>query len=141
MAAKEEDPARLEPVEDTGLSASLEDYLEAILHLERANRVARVSEIARTLCVSRPSVTGALKVLASRGLVVHARYGHVTLTHEGARIAAEVARRHAGIRDFLTTVLGVPYEQAEIAACRMEHVLAPEVLARFVAFSEERGGA
>ena len=64
------------------LSASLEDYLEAILQLEREVRVARVSEIADQLKVSRPSVTGALKNLAGRGLVSHAPYGHVTLTEE-----------------------------------------------------------
>ena len=31
------------------LSASLEDYVEAILRLERVSRVARVSEIASAL--------------------------------------------------------------------------------------------
>jgi len=123
------------------LSASLEDYLEAILHLERASRVARVSEIAGELGVSRPSVTGALKNLGARRLVSHARYGHVTLTKEGARIAGEVERRHLAIRDFLTGVLGIPDEQAETTACKMEHVLEPEVLAYFVAYTEKRGGA
>jgi DNA-binding MarR family transcriptional regulator len=79
------------------LSASLEDYLEAILLLERESRVARVSEIAEQLHVSRPSVTGALKNLAGRGLVSHERYGHATLTEEGERIALEVERRHVAI--------------------------------------------
>lgn len=55
------------------LSASLEDYLEAILSLERVSRVARVSDIAGRLGVSRPSVTGALKSLGARNLVAHAR--------------------------------------------------------------------
>ena len=120
------------------LSASLEDYLEAILQLERASRVARVSEIAELLHVSRPSVTGALKILTGRGLAVHARYGHVTLTESGERIAEDVKRRHVAIRDFLTGVLGIPLDQAETAACRMEHVLDAEVLARFVAHAEGR---
>lgn len=118
------------------LSASLEDYVETILQLERTSRVARVSEIAAQLEVSRPSVTGALKNLAARGLVSHAPYGHVTLTEEGARIAGEVERRHLVIRDFLTGVLSLPAEKAEVAACRMEHVLEPDVLAHFVAYSE-----
>jgi len=74
------------------LSASLEDYLEAILQVERVSRVARVSEIADQLGVSRPSVTGALKGLGARGLVSHAPYGHVTLTAEGKEIAVEVEK-------------------------------------------------
>jgi DtxR family Mn-dependent transcriptional regulator len=121
---------------DDMLSASLEDYLEAILQLERASRVARVSEIADQLGVSRPSVTGALKNLAGRGLVSHARYGHVVLTDEGTRIAMDVERRHVLIRDFLTGVLAIPDDKAEIAACRMEHVLEADVLAHFVAYGE-----
>jgi DtxR family transcriptional regulator, Mn-dependent transcriptional regulator len=122
--------------DDEALSASLEDYLEAILQLERASRVARVSEIAEQLSVSRPSVTGALKGLASRGLVSHARYGHVTLTREGAAIAVEVEGRHVAIRDFLTGVLSVPEGKADVAACRLEHVLEPDVLSHFVTYAE-----
>ncbi|MBC7294532.1 MAG: metal-dependent transcriptional regulator [Thermoleophilia bacterium] len=114
----------------------MEDYLEAILQLERTSRVARVSEIADYLHVSRPSVTGALKNLQSRGLVSHARYGHVTLTAAGAEIALEVERRHLAIRDFLRRVLGIPAEQAESTACRLEHVLEPDVLDRLLAYAE-----
>jgi len=129
--------ASLGPGEAEVLSASLEDYLEAILRLERASRVARVSEIAGRLDVSRPSVTGALKSLASRGLVTHAPYGHVTLTEAGTAIAVEVERRHLAIRDFLTGVLGVAEAKAETAACRLEHVLEPDVLAHFVGYAEK----
>lgn len=124
------------PPDGEALSASLEDYLEAILQLERASRVARVSEIAEQLNVSRPSVTGALKNLAGRGLVSHARYGHVILTAEGTGIALDVERRHLAIRDFLTTVLAIPEEKAEVTACRLEHVLEPDVLAHFVSYAE-----
>ncbi len=124
--------------QEEALSASLEDYLEAILQLERASRVARVSEIAGHLGVSRPSVTGALKSLGARSLVAHVRYGHVTLTQEGTRIAIEVERRHLAIRDFLTGVLGIPGDRAETTACKMEHVLEPEVLAYFVEYAERQ---
>jgi DtxR family transcriptional regulator, Mn-dependent transcriptional regulator len=119
------------------LSASQEDYLEAILQLERSSRVARVSDIASQLNVSRPSVTGALKGLVERGLVDHARYGHATLTETGTRLALDVERRHLAIRDFLTDVLGIEGEQAETTACRLEHVLEPEVLAHFVSYAED----
>ena len=55
------------------LSASLEDYLEAIFHIVAEKKVARAKEIAEALQVSRPSVTGALHALAERGLVNYAR--------------------------------------------------------------------
>ncbi len=47
----------------------MEDYLETILLLERANKVARVKEIAERMSVQMPSVTAALKALKTRGLV------------------------------------------------------------------------
>ena len=75
-------------------------------------------------------------MLAVRGLVSHAPYGHVTLTEEGTRIAREVERRHLLIRDFLIQVLALPEDKAETSACRLEHVLEPEVLEHFVAYSE-----
>jgi DtxR family transcriptional regulator, Mn-dependent transcriptional regulator len=132
--------SRERPASDAdALSASLEDYLEAILLLERSSRVARVSEIAEQLKVSRPSVTSALKNLGSRGLVLHARYGHVTLTDQGARLALGVERRHVAIRAFLTGILCIPDELAETSACRLEHVLEPEVLAHFVSYAESHG--
>ena len=53
----------------TVLSDSLEDYLEAILELERTNKVARVKDIAEKMGVLKGSVTVALKNLAEKGYV------------------------------------------------------------------------
>ncbi len=117
------------------LSESLEDYLEAIYHLEHENRVARAAEIALRLGVSRPSVTGALKALRLRGFIHYDPYTHITLTAQGKRIAADVVRRHTILKDFLVKVLSVPPAEAEHAACRMEHVLGTEVMARFLDFA------
>ena len=61
------------------LSASLEDYLEAILHLVTEKQVARSRDIAKRLRVNRSSVTGALQALAKKGLVNYEPYEAVTL--------------------------------------------------------------
>ncbi len=117
------------------LSESLEDYLEAIYHLERESRVARPGDIASRLGVSRPSVTGALRNLAERRLVHYVPYGLVTLTPDGKRTARDIVRRHDTLKHFLEHVLALGTDEAERAACRMEHVLAPNVMARFVEFA------
>jgi DtxR family Mn-dependent transcriptional regulator len=54
---------------NNSLSASQEDYLEAILNVADASGVARSTNIAISLGVAKPSVTGALRLLAQRGLV------------------------------------------------------------------------
>ena len=56
------------------LSESLENYLETILELEKANKVARAKDIADKLNLQRGSVTGALKSLAAAGLINYHPY-------------------------------------------------------------------
>ena len=85
--------------------------------------------------MSRPSVTGALRLLAERDLIHYVPYSNVTLTPEGRRAAAAVARRHAILKDFLEHVLALAPDVAERAACRMEHVLEPAVMSRFLEFA------
>ncbi len=65
------------------LSASLEDYLEAIYHLIAGKQAARVKDISKRLKVNSSSVTGALKALAERKLVSYAPYELVTVAAAG----------------------------------------------------------
>jgi len=121
---------------DEKLSASLEDYLEAIHHLTIGQNVARSKDIADSMGVSRASVTGALRALSEKGLVHYKPYGYTTLTQKGRDAAGRVARRHEILGLFFETVLGVNAATAQSAACRTEHTLGPEITARLTAFVE-----
>ena len=116
------------------LSESLEDYLETILALEKANKVARVKDIAEKMNVLRGSVTGALKKMAQQDLINYEPYGFITLTTRGLKIAREVTRRHGVIKDFLLGVLQMGPETAETNACRMEHAMDKDAVDRLVTF-------
>ena len=118
------------------ISSSLEDYLEAILVIADKKGAARPKDIAGRLQVTPASVTGALKQLADKDLVNYAPYDVVTLTDAGKRTARAVARRHQALLDFFTTVLGIPPDEAEASACRIEHVISDHVLERLTAFAE-----
>lgn len=124
------------PAKQIKLSASLEDYLEAIFNLSSANKVARSKDIAEMLKVSRASVTGALRTLAARGLVNYKPYGLTTLTEAGAETAERVVKRHNVIKSFFVDVLGVDETVAQEAACRAEHALGPEIINRLLRFIE-----
>ncbi|MBN2583148.1 MAG: metal-dependent transcriptional regulator [Planctomycetes bacterium] len=119
----------------TNLTSSLEDYLEAILGLERESGEARVSDIAAQLKVSKSAVTGALKTLSDRKMVNYDPYQHVTLTGRGRKAAAGISERHEVLRRFLTEVLGLKPGVAEANACRMEHVVDNVVLERLTDFA------
>jgi len=119
---------------DSDISASLEDYLEAIYWLVREQRVARSKDIADRLNVSKPSVTGALRQLTAAGYINYDPYSFVTLTAEGERAARRVVERHEALADFLHRVLGVDPATADENACRMEHAIDNAVLVKLTEF-------
>ena len=120
--------------ENIGLSESLEDYLEVILKLEQAQKVARAKDIAEKMNVQRGSVTGALKNLKEKKLINYEPYSFITLTPKGKKLAREITRRHAVLKDFLFNVLQIDTETAEATACRMEHAIDKKTLERLVCF-------
>jgi len=120
----------------TDLSASLEDYLEAILELSADEGHAHSKDIAERLNVARPSVTGALRTLKKKGLANYEPYGSVTLTKAGRTAAEKVALKHEIIKSFFVDVLGVESETAQQAACKAEHALGPDVISKLLSFSE-----
>jgi len=119
-----------------GLSASLEDYLEAILNVADKSGVARARDIAISLGVAKPSVTGALKLLAKKELVNYKPYGCVTLTQKGVVQAAKVAKKHDIIESFFMDILGVGHSVAHPAACKAEHMLNPAIVSRMGSFAD-----
>ncbi len=120
--------------EPSNLTASLEDYLEAIFRLSRAQRVVRVRDIANALGVTPPSATGAIGQLMQRGLVSHEKYEDVLLTEEGEVVASEVNQRHEGLRAFFEDVLLLDGEMAEAEACALEHSISEQTLVRLREF-------
>jgi len=116
------------------LSASMEDYIEAIWQLVAEKQAARAKDIAVRLGVTRASVTGALRALAREGWVNHAPYDVITLTEAGRTEAAEIIRRHEALKEFFVSLLGVEAGEAERAACGMEHAVSGNIVDRLVAF-------
>jgi DtxR family Mn-dependent transcriptional regulator len=118
------------------LSASLEDYLEAIFFLSRDEGKARPKDIAERMHVRAASVTGALKALGEKGLINYERYASVTLSEKGREVAAGIAVKHEALLHFFTQVLSIESAEAEEFACSMEHTIPDHILERFVRFAE-----
>lgn len=118
------------------LSASMEDYLEAIYHIVSAKQAARAKDIAKRLEVNNSSVTGALRILSEKGYINYAPYDVITLTPKGHKHAEDVVRRHEALMDFFTKVLCVDQAEASDAACKMEHAVSRTILDRLIRFVE-----
>ncbi|MBO0728617.1 MAG: metal-dependent transcriptional regulator [Acidimicrobiaceae bacterium] len=88
---------------------------------------ARTGDLATSLGVSPGTMTGTIKRLADRGLVVHAPYRGVELTDVGRRLAMAVVRRHRIVERFLADMLGYTWAEADRLAPTFEHQLPKEV--------------
>ena len=116
------------------LSASLEDYIDAIYHIIVKEQVARSKDIATRLDVSRASVTEALRTLSKKGLINYAPYEPITLTTIGKATAEDVIFRHNALKRFFIEVLAIDGNTAEEGACKIEHAAPPEVISRMISF-------
>ena len=104
-----------------------QDYLKAIYKLQQEERPVPTTAVAEVLGFSSAAVSKMLKHLAAQGLVEHSRYYGVALTEAGEKIALEVIRHHRLVELYLVKALGVPWDQVDMEAEVLEHVLSEEL--------------
>ena len=121
------------------ITSSQEDYLERIYDLSLIDEHVRSIDVARALNVSRASVNKSLGGLKDEGYIEQEPYGTITLTKKGRAVAKEVRTRHNALRAFLTEVLKVDYEIADIDACEMEHAISKHTADKLYAYLKDLG--
>jgi len=108
------------------IHASGEDYLEAVLILQKKQGMVRSIDLARHMGFSKPSVSHAVGVLKSGGFL--------TVDDDG------FLQRHLFFTEQLV-FMGVDRNIAEQDACRIEHVISDESFQKLKETLEnERGG-
>jgi len=116
----------------THFAESIEEYLEAFYRLEREGSGVTTSALASELGVSPASVSGMLKKLANDGYLDHVARGEAKLTQKGVELGAQVVRRHRLAERLLVDVLGMPWDEVQNEACRLEHAISQRVEERLV---------
>ena len=114
---------------------SEEMYLETILLLQKSNQEIRSIDIANELNYTRASVSRAVNLLKEKGYITIEK-SIISFTDKGKTLAIEIYERHEIITKVLEK-LGVPTKEAEDNACRIEHVITPELLSYFKDFLEK----
>ena len=104
------------------LRASGEDYLEAVLVLQKEKGMVRSVDVARHLDVSKPSVCHAVSTLKAGGFLTMDENSFLFLTDVGREVAEQTYEKHCFFTHLLTEA-GVDPKTAEQEACRMEHVI------------------
>jgi Mn-dependent DtxR family transcriptional regulator len=119
-----------------GQTPRKEDYVEIIYELIREKGYAKPVDIANHLHVRPPTVTGMLERLHSERLILHEKYGGITLTEEGESMARALGERHALLVAFLK-LFGVEETTAQKDTEGLEHYIdfrTLDLLAKFVKY-------
>lgn len=114
-----------------------EDYLEAILMVQKEKGNCRSIDVAHRLHVSKPSVSVAMGILRDDGMITTDQDGFLLFTEAGRALAEDVYARHCLLTEFFLFI-GVPEPIAEEDACKIEHDLSPTTFQALKAFMESQ---
>ena len=117
--------------------ASGEDYLEAVLVLQKKKVMVRSVDLARHMGFSKPSISHAVGVLKNGGFLTVDEDGYFHLTEDGREVAEKIYQRHQFFTEQLVAV-GVDRETAERDACRIEHAISEEAFQKLKASVEKQ---
>ena len=106
------------------ISATVEEYLEAIYRLEEKKGSAKTGDLAKELNVTLGTITNTIENMEKQNLVIHKPYKGVKLTKKGRKLALDVVRRHRLSERLLTDILRLEWSKAHDAACKLEHAIA-----------------
>ena len=111
------------------MSPSQEDYLKTILIIQKQHGYVRSVDIAEFLSVTKPSVSRAVHLLETEGLILLDEHRHIKLTPTGLDLANDIFERQCALESLLIS-LGVDAQTAAEDACRLEHDLSAESFAK-----------
>ena len=107
------------------IHASGEEYLEAVLILQKKQGMVRSIDLARHMGFSNPSISHAVGVLKNGGFLTVDEDGFLHLTVIGRELAKKIYERHLFFTEQLV-VAGADQETEEQDACRTEHAISED---------------
>lgn len=116
------------------ITHSAAHHLMAIDDLVGKLGYARVSDVARELNITRGSVSISLQPLKKAGLVEQDENRHLRLSPRGQALVAAIKTKRHLMKRLLAEILGVAPEQAEIDACKLEHLVSNATARQLLSF-------
>ncbi len=95
------------------ISKSLEQYLKTMYILKQQNGNIRVTDVAKNMNCSKPSVNKAIYNLKDNGFLNYESYGKIELTKQGEDLAKKILETYDIVYLFLKEVLNLSSEEAE----------------------------
>src|SRR5712691_9520902 len=111
-------------------------YLRTVFELEEEGIVPLRARIAERLSQSGPTVSQTVARMERDGLLRVEGDRQLSLSATGRTLATRVMRKHRLAECLLVDVIGLPWEDVHIEACRWEHVISDSVERRLVELLE-----
>ena len=109
---------------------SYQRYLDEIYNISRKKKGGWVTnkEIAESLKIEPPSVSGMLEKLKKKGLIKWEPRKSIRLTEKGKKIAKQLDESHSLLHQFFAKVLKIEDNDViEDLSCEIEHHITPDV--------------
>lgn len=111
-------------------TATVEEYLEAILNMISEGKIVVGARLAERLQVSPPTVTVTLRRMKRDSLVTTNGKEGISLTEKGMKLALGTVRRHRLAERLLTDILKIPWHEVHQEACLLEHAISDKIADR-----------
>ncbi len=111
--------------EKKSITTAGENYLKAVLMIQKQKGAVRSVDLAQHMAISKPSVSVAVHALEDAGFLFMDGEKLLHLTDTGLDIAEKMYERHCFFTKVLV-LLGVDPVLAEKDACNMEHHVSDE---------------
>jgi len=106
----------------TKVSQTKENYLKALYFLDQKGPDISISDLAKRLEVSKPTVNDMVKKLDKKGWIRYEKYKPLQLTKIGRKTAALILRKHRLTEMFLSSIMHFGWEEVHDIAEEIEHI-------------------
>ena len=122
------------------LTSVQEEYLKTIYTLQKTEKTVRVTDIAKKLNKTKPTVNYAINNLKAEGLINYQTYGEISLTNQGKQEAQKILEAYDIMYLFLNEIIGLDEKKAEQEATKVKATLEDETLNKIAIYTHKTLG-
>ena len=119
------------------ISKSSEEYLKTMYVLKKQNGNIRVTDIAKKMNCTKPSVNKAIYNLKDNGLLNYESYGTIELTEKGENLAKKILEAYDIVYVFLKEVLNLDEEDAKQEAEKIKTTITDSTINKLAKYVHE----
>lgn len=122
------------------LTGVQEEYLKTIYTLQKTKKLVRVTDIAKKLNKTKPTVNYSVNNLKTEGLINYEAYGDITLTKEGEQLAQKILEAYDIMYIFFNEIIGLDEKEAEEEATKVKATLKDKTLNKIAVYTHKTLG-